>query len=430
MNPVLDAVERSSVLAAHAPRRGSVIADLTDRRPDLSELELLGTGRALVYRRDGRELLIPILRGGAVGSGAVYDRNLPAPGSYAIDPTRFAVLTSRNLKTYAAQAWPGFQQKVQQRIDKVGIVSKIYVIGEFALAPGAMTPTVRTSYPWNLIQRLKVAANGISNLFYCDGLDLRSLARVRNGFFFDRELVMTLPVGGGATTNPKLIWEVPLSFDESLIGAIFAQTEDNELVVEIETPASADIFATNPPAVTGTFKVVVEYFSIPYEDTREGRRIVLPDIRQLHGALAGDTAVNGVGEHIVNLMRTGGVLLRTFQRWDNSYSGAGPGVDDPAVWASAHKFRYGGNVIPTDEPGLLGKYRAETRYGDRPIPAADLTASSVHYQVDDHVFANSVRDVIHLLGVTEPQLVNQIAAGTVVNAGSMMHTVQEHMVAG
>lgn len=430
MNPVLEAVRSSSVLEAHAPRRSSIIADLTDRRPDPSELELLGTGRALTYVKDGHELLIPVPRGGAVGAGAVYARNLPAPGSYAIDPTRFAVLTSRNLKTYASQAWPGFQQKVQQRIDKVGIVSKVYILGEITLTPGAMTPTVRTSYPWNLIQRLKVSANGISNLFYCDGLDLRALMRARAGFFFDREQVTTIPTGGGAATNLKLIWEVPLSFDESLIGAIFAQTEDNELVVEIETPASADIFSANAPTVAGTFKVVVEYFSIPYEDTREGRRIVLPDIRQLHGALASDTAVNGVGEHIVNLMRTGGVLLRTFQRWDNAYATQGPGVDDPATWCSAHKFRYGGNVVPVDLPGLLNKFINEQRYGDRPIPAADLTASAVHYQVDDYVFANSVRDVIHLLGITEPQLLNQIVAGTTVNAGSMMHSVQEHMVAG
>lgn len=430
MSSVLDAVRTSAVHEAHAPRRGSVIADLTDRLPDPSELELLGTGRALVYRKDGRELLLPVLRGGSLGAGAVYARNLPAPGSYAIDPTRFAVLTSRNLKTYPAIAWPGFQQKLQQRVDKVGIVSKVYVIGEITLTPGAMTPTVRTTYPWNLIQRLKVSANGISNLFYCDGLDLRALMRVRSGFFFDREQVNTIPTGGGAATNLKLVWEVPLAFDESLIGAIFAQTEDNELSIEIETPASADIFSANAPAVSGNFTVVCEYFSIPYEDTREGRRIVLPDIRQLHGFLASEKAVTGVGEHTAELLRTGGVLLRTLQRWDNAYSTQGPGVDDPATVVAQHKFRYGGNVIPTDEPGRLNLFRQQQRYGDMVIPAADLTASQVHYLVDDYVFANSVRDVIHLLGITEPQLLNQIAAGTTVNAGSSMHTVQEHMVAG
>jgi len=431
MNPVLEAVRTSPVLAAHAPRRRDVIADLTDRRPDPGELELLATGRALVYTRDGRELLIPVHRGGAIGAGAVYTRNLPAPGSYAIDPVRFAVLTSRNVKSYPTQAWPGYQAKLNFKIDKVGIVSKVYVIAELTLAPGAMTPTVRTPYPWNLIQRLKIAANGISNLFYCDGLDLRSLMRVRRaGFFFDREAVFTLPTGGGANTTPKLIWEVPLSFDESLIGAVFAQTEDNELTVEIETPASGDIWASNAPTVTGTFKVVCEYFSIPYEATREGQRIVLPDIRQLHGVTAVDKAVTGTGEHTAELMRTGGVLLRVLQRWDNAYSTQGAGVDDPATWCSQHKFRYGGNVIPTDAPGLLVKFRNELDYGDRPIPAADLTASAVHYLVDDNVRANSVRDVIHLLGVTEPQILNQIASGTTVNAGAQMHTVQEHMVAG
>jgi hypothetical protein len=424
-------VELSVVGEALAPRsRADVIADLTDRRPSPSELELLFTGRAHVYERDGRELLVPRMRGGALGSGAVYDRNLPAPGSFVISPERFAVGTSRNEKTYPEVAWPGMQSKCAVRLDKVGVLSRLWIDGRITLAPGAMAPTVRVSYPWNLIQRLKLSANGISNLFYCDGLDLRALMRVRNGFFFDREQVLTLPTGGGATTTTHVMWEIPIAYDESLLGAIFAQTEDNELTVEIETPAAADIFATNPPTVAGGFTITAEYFSLPYEDTREGRRIVIPDLRNLHGVIANDVAVNGVGEHTAPLARSGGVLTRVLQRWDNAYSAQGPGVDDPAAVIANHKFRYGGNVIPTDVSGQLNQFKAQLRYGDHPIPAADLLAGQVHYMVDDYVFANSVRDVIHLLGVTEPQVLNQIAAGTVINAGSSMHTVQESMVAG
>lgn len=422
---------RSVVGDLLAPKgRRHVAADLTDRQPDSSELELLATGRAVEYVRGGRRLLVPVARGGSLGAGAVYARNLPAPNTYEINPVDFAVLTSRNRKTYAPVLWPGHSSKVSQRIDKVGIVAKLWIVGDIVLTPGAMTPTVRNTYPWNLIQRLKISANGIANLFYCDGLDLRVLERTRKEFFFDREAVLTLPAGGGGATTARLVWEVPLAFDESLVGAVFAQTEDNELTVEIETPASGDVWATNAPTVSGTFTVVCEYFSLPYKDSKEGRKIVIPDIRQLHGFVAKDDAVTGTGEHTVNLMRTGGILTRIVQRWDNAYSTQGPGQDDPATWCSNHKFRYGGNVIPTDISGRLLKRLNEADYGDRPIPAADLLSGSVHTLVDDLVKANSVRDVIHLLGVTEPQVLNQIAAGTVVNAGSVMHTVQEHMVAG
>lgn len=429
MTTVLEGVRSSQLLRALAPRRGGVVADLTDRRPDTSELELLATGRAYEYVHRGRRLLVPVLSGGAAGAGAVYARNLPAPNTYEIDPVNFAVLTSRNRKTYGALNWPGFQAKTQQRIDKVGIVSKVWIVGAIVLTPGAMTPTVRNTYPWNLIQRVKISANGIANLFYCDGLDLRALERVRRGFFFDREAVFALPTGGGAAVTVHGVWEIPVAFDESLVGAIFAQTEDNELTVEIETPASADVFATNAPAVSGTFQVVVEYFSLPYRDSKEGRKVVLPDIRQLHGFVAKDDAVTGTGEHTVNLMRTGGILTRVLQRWDNAYSTQGPGQDDPATVIANHKFRYGSNVIPTDLSGRLLKRLNEADYGDKPIPVADLLSGNVNYLVDDLVKANSIRDVIHLLGVTEPQLLNQIAAGTTVNAGAVMHTVQEHMVA-
>lgn len=123
------------------------IADLTGRRPSSSELELLSTGRAHVFVKDGRELLLPSLRGGSLGSGAVYARNLPAPNTYRIDPVRFSVLTSRNEKTYPAINWPGFSQKASQRVDKVGIVSKLWILFDGTLAPGASTPTTKQPYP-------------------------------------------------------------------------------------------------------------------------------------------------------------------------------------------------------------------------------------------------------------------------------------------
>lgn len=412
--------------------RGDVVADLTDRRPEGSELELLGTGRAVVLEAGGRSLLVPAPRGGALGSGAVYARNLPAPGTFVINPQRFAELTQKNTKTYAGIAHPGFSQKLTFRLDKVGLLSRVWIRFDGTATPGAMTPTVRASYPWNLIQRVKLSANGASNLFYCDGIDLRVLERVRRrSVFFDREAVFALPAGGGAAVNLKLLWELPVAYDASLIGAVFAQTEDNDLALEIETPASADYYATNPAVIAGTWTIITEYFNLAFSDTEDGGRvIVLPDIRQLHGVLAKDEAVTAVGEHTVELMRTGGVLLRTLQRWDNAYSTQGPGQDDPATVIANHKFRYGGNVIPVDAAGIVVKRENEQRYGDRPFPSADLTTGNLNYLVDDYVYDNPVRDVVHLLGVAEPQIVNQIAAGTVINAGSLMHVVQEHMVAG
>ncbi len=119
----------------------SLVRDVTDRKLDLSELELLATGRAGLIQREGRTLLIPIAGGGSLGSGAVYAKNLPAPGQYVIDPVQFAVLTSKNYKEYPAQAWPGYGGKINQKIDKVGVVSKVYVrfVGTMTYAVGTAT---------------------------------------------------------------------------------------------------------------------------------------------------------------------------------------------------------------------------------------------------------------------------------------------------
>lgn len=411
--------------------RSGVVADLTHREPNGSELELLATGRAFLARKDGHRLLVPMASGGAIGSGAVYAKNLPKPGTYVLDPVRFAVETTKNRKWYPAKAWPGHGEKVSFPIDKTGIVSRLFVTFEGTLqGDGAVAPTVEAAYPWNIAKRFQVTANGLSNLVYAEGIDMRVLERIRRGFFFDRETVITLPAA--ATTVPiRLAWEIPLAFDESLVGSVYAQTEDTDMELEIQTETSANIWTAHAPTVVGSFKVGVEFFSLPLDDSKEGRKVIIPDIRQLHGVIGKDDALTTVGEHTVDLMRTGGILVRAFQRFDNAYPDAGN--LDIGTYVEAHKFRYGSNVIPTDEPGRAIRRENQHLYGDKILPAADVDASitaGVNVLIDDFVAANSVRDVIHLLGTTQPQLLNQIGAGAGLNAGAKVHTVQEHMVAG
>jgi hypothetical protein len=407
-----------------------ILADLTHREPSGSELELLATGRAFLAREQGRRFLVPMASGGAIGAGAVYARNLPAPGTYVLDPVRFAVETTRNQKTYPGKSWPGYDSKLSFPIDKTGIVSKILIYWEGTIASGATAPTVKGAFPWNLIKRVQLTANGISNLVYCDGYDLRALERVRKGFFFDRQTLFTLPTSS-ATVDFRLLWEVPLSYDESLVGAVYAQTEDTDMELELTMDASANIWAANAPTIAGTFKIAVEFFNLPLDDSKDGRKVIIPDIRQMHGIYAKDTPITATGEHVTELMRTGGILVRAFQRFDNAYPNVGS--LDPGADISSHKFRFGSNVIPTDLPGRVLRAMNDRAYGDKMLPAADVDASitaGVNYLVDDFVAANSVRDVVHLLGTSDPQLLNEVKSSATINAGAKVHTLQEHMVAG
>jgi hypothetical protein len=45
------------------------------------------------------------------------------------------------------------------------------------------------------------------------------------------------------------------------------------------------------------------------------------------------------------------------------------------------------------------------------------------------VGASPMRDAIHMLGITEAQMVNSVNSGVTINAGAKVHTVQEAMVA-
>ena len=198
------------------------------------------------------------------------------------------------------------------------------------------------------------------------------------------------------------------------------------------TPASGDRFTANAPTIAGNFRLLVTFYSIPIVDTKAGRQLVLPDITQLHGVVSRDDALTGTGDHIASLTRTGGLLLRAFQRIDNSATAIGNVDPTAANNVNAHRFRYGGNVVPIEyAPASFLRLINEMDYNDAILPAADVLAGATPpaYMVDDFVVDSPMRDAIRMGGITEAQLVNGISTGVAVVAGARVHTVQEAMVA-
>jgi hypothetical protein len=404
-------------------------AGISDR-----ELDAIQRGDASVLMHEGRLRVIPRPGGGAVGSGAVYARNLPAPGSYVIDPPMFAAKTSKNRKTNPPVVHPGVASSFPFRVDAVGIVARMWLIFEGTYTSAATQATLTKGFPWNQARYVTVSANGINNLIYCEGLDLRALTRIRNkDYFVDRESAFTNPTATNAAFQ-RYIWEIPLAYDDSLIGAVFAQTEETFLNLLVQTPANADLFSANPGTYSAaTWRVVTEFYSVPTVDAQNGRALVLPDITQLHGLVSRDDPFAAAGDVVSPLTRTGGILLRILQRLDNAEPGSlDPGGATVGGTVTSHRFRYGGNVVPIDVPGYLAKFINEEDYGEVIVPPLDAPAALVPavYQVDDFVIASPLRDVIHMAGITEAQMINTIAAGTTINAGAKAHTVQEAMVAG
>lgn len=400
------------------------------------EWDMVQQGRAQLVERpdapEGQRLrVVPLVGGGSLGQGAIYQRNLPAPGSYVVDPVRFAALTSKNRKVSVGQAHPGYGAGVTFRFDAVGVIGRAILIFEGTGTSPATAPVATRQWPWNFAKSWTLSANGINNLFACQGADLRVLGRVRNPrMLFDRESSFAIPANTASGTI-RLIYELPLAFDDSLIGAVFAQTEETSLALTLTMAAQADLFTIAGNALTftnATWRLITEFFSIPTVDDQDGRRLVIPDITQLHGVVSRDDPLTAVGDVYSPLTRTGGILLRTLQRVDNLDAGS----LDPTASITSHRFRYGGNVVPLEVPGSVARWQNEVDYGDAILPTSDAVSGGTApaYMVDDFVVDSPVRDVIHMQGITEAQLINTIAAGTVVNAGAMVHTVQESMVAG
>lgn len=402
------------------------------------ELDAIQRGEAAIIEHEGKLRVIPVAAGGGPGSGAVYMRNLPAPGSYTINPVLFASKTSKNRKVNPQITHPGLSSSFSFRADATGILAKLYLVFEGTYTSGATQATLTTQFPWNMARTVTVSANGINNLIACEGLDLRALTRVRNkDYFVDRESNFTNPAISTAAFQ-RYIWEIPLAYDESLIGAVFAQTEETFLNLTVATAAQADLFSANAGAYSaGTWRVVTEFYSIPTVDAQNGRVLVLPDITQLHGIVSRDDTFTAAGDVVSPLTRTGGILLRCLQRIDNGsvlqnfgstdFGGAAAGGN-----VTSHRFRYGGNVVPLELPGYLAKFINEQDYGDQLIPTIDAPSglTPAVYEVDDFVVDSPLRDTIHMAGITEAQLINTIAASVTVNAGAKIHTVQEAMVAG
>ena len=70
-------------------------------------------------------------------------------------------------------------------------------------------------------------------------------------------------------------------------------------------------------------------------------------------------------------------------------------------------------------------------YNDAILPTIDAVSGGAApaYLVDDFVVDSPMRDAIHMLGITEAQMVNSVNSGVTINAGAKVHTVQEAMVA-
>jgi hypothetical protein len=436
----LDAAGAQLVAAQIEPidrGRGAVFADESGQLREL--------WRTLGYDVDGQGLEGDAVRrliaaghwpqgGGATGQQAsAYMANLPAEGSYVMNPEAFATETERNdmpLETKAIAALGG--APIDLRIPNVGVLASIRMIVKGTLTvAGAGTVTSTYQWPWNLFKRVTVNLQGQTSLFSVEGADLRQ--RRQRHYRNPKEDVSTAAGAEAATGNPTpgviangtysvvLVYDIPVVHDPyTLTGAIYAQSDAVYLNWRVQLGTTAELFTLaggSTATFTGTIHTTITFYDIPFQDTQGGRRVLLPDLRWLHSIIAADKPFANTGRVETELIRTSGQLLTVALYLDN---GGAAQIDASAL--TKLTFAYGGNRQPRvfDPVEVLLEKNAQD-YNGRVRPGWAI----LDFEVD-----NPKRELVYPKGVTELKLVPEVATGTTINANAHTHVVSETLFAG
>lgn len=376
----------------------------------------------------------PPMAGGATGQQAsAYMANLPSEGTFVMNPEQFAVETERNdmpLETKAITALGG--SPIDLRIPNIGILSTIRLIvkGTLVVAGGG-TCTSTYQWPWNLLDRATVNLQGQTSLFSCQGLDLRQR---RNRLYRNpKEDVSTAPAVVAATGDPSpgviangsysvvLVYDIPIVHDPyTLVGAVYAQSDAVYLNWRIQLASTAQLFTLaggSTATFTGNIDTTITFYDIPFSDTQQGRRVLLPDLRWLHSVISSDKPFANTGDVDTELIRTAGQLLSVAMYLDNG----GAAQIDAAV-LSRLQFMYGGNRIPRSfAPIEMLLEKNVQDYNGRVRPGWVI----LDFEVD-----NPRRELVYPKGVTELKLRATVPSGTTINANAKTHVVSETLFAG
>ena len=385
----------------------------------------------------------PPLAGGATGmDGAAFMHNLPAEGTYVMDSDLFFSQTERNDVPQGTVTFPGMGgAPFHTRLSNVGVLCGLQIIFEGTLTvkngEEEGTCTATHQWPWNILKRFNLNANGQTSLLSAEGMDLR--ARRQRVFRNPRDPVTTAPSTDGVYGDPEsgtieaseegktysvfLEWDVPIVHDWfTLTGGLFAQSDQIYLSWEFVPGAVAELFTLTKDAtaeLSGTVRSTTTFFDVPYADVQGARKVLVPDLQWLHGFVSSDQNFANTGDVDSPLIRTSGELLAYYARLDN---GAAATIDPTTL--EEIRFEYGGNRKPRvhNPPHTLLSKNAED-YNGRILPKAG-------YYVFDFEADNPSRDLVFPKGVTELQTVQTIPAETEVKSNARVHFVEEALFAG
>jgi len=325
--------------------------------------------------------------------------------------------------------------------DNVPVLQTGIIAGITIRLTGSVTVTHNTGsaattarWPYDFIKKLRLSANGQSNLINASGWKLKARDIMARGDLTDRGVPNN--IGGASpgtvrtqgtlalaneawglgqnvtaiasgTYNFDLEFFVPVAYDQkALLGSIFAQTSATDLNIQIDWAGTSDLFTItgNDTVALNTTTCIVEaqVFSIPQGPNGT---IVVPDLSMFHSFIETrfPNPVNGDNEMRLAGQGIGRQLLRlVWQVW-NGATPAPLAVNNTNFGQIG--WRYGGSDTPelwTDGQQLA--YWNE-RLFDCPI---GLLAG---FNCWDFSSENAFRDAVDMGAATELRLLVNIANG-------------------
>lgn len=369
--------------------------------------------------------------------GAAFMSNLPPEGTYAMNTQVFSENTERNDVPQKTEEYPGFgAAAIDIPLAKVGVLSGVQIAVEATIktggAAGTITPTFR--WPWGLIKKGAVTANGQTSLIAPSGLDMR--ARHSRIFRNPRDPITSAPsVDGfgdptlaalerGKEFSVFMIYEVPIVHDwYTITGSLFMQSDQTYAALHLEFPALEELFTLTETATVELVKpkinVTTTTFDVPFANTSKGRVLLVPDLQWLHGFISNDKAYANNGDVEIPLVRVSGELLAVYTYLQN-----GKGSIIKPSTLEAFRMEYGANRIPRNyKPVQHLLYKNADDYNGLVMPECG-------YMVLDFEADNPSRDLVFPKGVTELKIVPTVKASVEIKANSVAHFAEEALFAG
>jgi len=367
-----------------------------------------------------------------------------------VDPKEFFRRTRRLTFPFVSnEQFAGLGTTYTKSFLQTGIVAgvSLRLVGSVVTVHGTGAVASTARWPYDLAKKVRVSANGQSNLISCSGWKLKARDMMALEDMTDRGVIQSISganvqqgtlsmaseswgFGQSAsaitdgTYNFDILLYLPIAYDrKTLIGAIFAQTAATDLTLAIDWANSSDLFTltgTATATVTCAIQAQVVAFSIP-EDSGQ---IIIPDLSAFHGLIENRYTAVSNGDNEIRLVGqgVGRQLMRFFyQTWNGAVPQAPLALIDTNYGTAA--WRYGAN----DTPESFITARALRENQER-LFNCDLGGAQ-GFGVWDFAVETAFRDSIDEGAATELRfLVNYPAALTLTNPG--VEYVQETVFAG